>query len=104
MKVNDIRKLAKEIRTGNCNLGFDEISKIAAEIEEYVNSEAAAGWTDRTKNAIKADALDIARYIESVRPEETSEKIEETEEIVRKNFKTVVAEMAGKRFPVSAVF
>lgn len=104
MKVNEIRKLAKEIRTSNCKLGYDEAVAVFNEMNDYVNSEVADGWTDRTKKAIASDMEDIKAYISLVAPEEeepvVDERIEETEEIVRKNFKTVVAEMAGKKYPI----
>ena len=100
MKVNDIRKLAKEIRTGKCSLSHDEIIEVLTEIDEYVGGEAARAWTDRTKSAINSDLKDIRGYADDVKPESEDEKIETTEEIVRKNFKTVVSEMDGKKHPI----
>ena len=104
MKVNEIRKLAKEIRTGSCKLGYDEAVAVFAEMNDYVNSEVADGWTGRTKAAVESDMNDIGGYVEAMKPAvempAEEERIEATEEIVRKNFKTVVAEMAGKKYPI----
>lgn len=99
MKLNDIRKLAKEIREGKCEMGFDEICNTLVEIDQYMNSEAAAGWTERTKNILAEERKQIEGYAVSIAPQKL-EEVTDDAEIVRKNFKTVVQEMQGKQFPV----
>ena len=84
MKVNEIRKLAKEIRTGSCKLGYDEAVAVFAEMNDYVNSEVADGWTGRTKAAVESDMNDIGGYVEAMKPAvempAEEERIEATED------------------------
>lgn len=100
MKMNDVRKLAKQIRTGVCELGYEEMCNIVKEIEEYGNSEAAAAWTDRTVQNFKNDVQDIVGYMEKVRPLTEQEKEEAKEEVPRRNFKTILLQMHDKKYPV----
>lgn len=91
MKLNDIRKLAKEIRNGVCTLGYNELAEAMQEINDYVNSPAAENWTDRTKAIIDEEATQIASYMMTLAPKAELAIAETSEDKVgRKNFKSVV--------------
>ena len=93
MNLKDIRKLAKEIRTGNCTIGYEDLKKTLEAIETYVN-ESASGWTQRSKDIVKEDVTLIAYHLESITPEEQDPEENTTP---RKSFKTVVKEMRNER-------
>lgn len=94
MKTNEIRKLAKEIRTGNCVLGFEEMEAAASEIRAYIEANKE-NWTDRTRKVIAGDMEDIEGYLVSIHPVEgPADKAEEAEhQKRRRNYKSVLAEM-----------
>ena len=96
MKLNDIRKLAKEIRMGTCNVGYEELRKTLEEIDSYV-SEYASGWTQRSQEIVKEEVDLIAYHLDSIKPEEP--KNEAVNTTTRKSFKTVVKEMQGEKDP-----
>ena len=81
MKLNDIRKLAKEIRNGVCTLGYNELAEAMQEINDYVNSPAI----------IDEEATQIASYMMTLAPKAELAIAETSEDKVgRKNFKSVV--------------
>lgn len=63
MNVNKIRKFAKEIRTGKCELGYFDAASLYNEMLGYVNSEVAENWTERTKGFVNADMEVIKEYV-----------------------------------------
>lgn len=107
MKFNEIRKLAKEIRTGECRLGYEELAKLGVEIKAYIDVMEDE-WSDRAKAQIASDFKEISEAIDAMAPVEEApvkEKVyvadltDDVNDIPRKAFKTVLKEMAIRDDP-----
>ncbi len=91
MNVNEIRKLAKEVRTGCCKMNIVELSAKAEEIGCYIDQNNQ-NWSERSRSVVHDDYLQILEYVNRMKPK--------AQEVVRKNFKTVVREMHKTKYPI----
>ena len=100
MKANDIRSIAKAIRTGKLDRSQEWLEAFLLEAFEYVE-ENKAGWKEKFTASIE-DALDVIQEaVEAEASDEAIEAVEETasaEEVTTKrcNFKTVLRRFADE--------